>query len=171
MKHLIAFVVFIFCNCMLTPSLSALSIGRDGSSYVQDGIEWQKVCYKDSDAGFTGTLPGSPSSGISDGWAFSSSKYNGVLFEFHTELGAIYNPPETEKEFINGLYEVFGTKASISPISSPQKNVKYCAEMIFNNENKIGRVFCSENRLYWAIVDGADLSLAPFVFDSFQVTQ
>lgn len=171
MIRLITFVFFIFCNSMLIPPLSAMSIGRDGPSYIQDGIEWQHVYYKDSDAGFTGTLPGSPMSGISNGCAYSGSEYNDVIFEFHTQLGEQYNPPKKEKDFINELYEAFGTEALISSVYSTQKRVKYCADIIFNDGNKMIRVFCSKNRLYWAIIAGADLSLAPFVFESFQVTK
>ena len=171
MIRLIAFVFFIFCNSMLIPPLSALSIGRDGPSYIQDGIEWQNVYYKESDAGFTGTLPASPVSGISNGYVYCGSSYNNVFFEFQTPLEGKYHPPKTKQDFINECHEAFGAEASISYISPTQTKVKYCADIIFNDGNKIVRLFSSKNRLYWAIVEGPDLSLAPFVFDSFQVTR
>lgn len=166
-----AFVLFIFLNSALIPSLSALSIGRDGDPYIQDGIEWQKVYYNDTDAGFTGILPGSPKSGMSNGYCYSTSQYNGVFYEFHTLLGRRYNPPKTEADFISQLNEAYGTEVSITPVSPTQKKVKYCADIICNDGKKIVRIFWSQNCLYWAIVEGEDLSLAFFVFDSFQVTK
>lgn len=75
-----------------------------------------------------------------------------------------------EKDFIRELAKAF-KDASISSISPTQEKVKYCADINFNDDNKIVRAFCSINRLYWAVVEGADLSLAPLVFDSFQVTK
>lgn len=171
MLRFMALVFFICLNSTLTLPLSALSIGRDGSSYIQDEIEWQDVSYKDTDAGFTGTLPGSPRSGLIDGCAYCMSDYNGTLFQFNTEIGVTYKPPKKEKDFIRQLSEAFGDDASISSISLSQKNVKYCAELNFHDGDKIIRVYSSKNRLYFAIIEGEDLSLAPFVFDSFQITK
>lgn len=168
------FQIFIFTALLsftLTGFLSAFSIGREGSPYVENGINWQGVCYKNNDAGFIASMPGSPTSGISGGDAYSYSNYKDVDYEIHTSLSTRYTPPKKEKDFIKQVQDAFIGEATVVPVSSNQSNVKYIAEIYFNEESKIVRVYCSNNCLYWAIVDGNDLSLAFLFFDMIIITK
>ena len=166
-----AFSLLTIFSLALAGSLSALSIGRVGSSYEENGIVWQDVSYDNNDVGFVGSIPGSPKSGISSGYAFTYSRYLGVDYEINSEVNDRYTPPRKEKNFIQELEEDFGDEAKISPVPSSQGKVKYIADMHYNNGKKVVRVFCSKNCLYYAIVEGNDLSMAPSFFDSIEITK
>jgi len=155
----------------LTGYLSALSIGREGPSYVENGVEWQKVCYENIDVGFIASIPGSPTSGISGAYAFTRSNYQDVGYVINSNLNERYTPPEEEIDFIQQIKNGFEGQATVLPIASNQKTVKYIAELYFNDGSVIGRIYCSKNCLYFAIVKGKDLSLAPFFFDTIKITK
>ena len=88
-----AFSLLTIFSLALAGSLSALSIGRVGSSYEENGIVWQDVSYDNNDVGFVGSIPGSPKSGISSGYAFTYSRYLGVDYELNSEVNDRYTPP------------------------------------------------------------------------------
>jgi hypothetical protein len=155
----------------IAENLSAFSIGRDGDSYVENEIEWQNVSYSNDDVGFVASIPGSPKSGVSNGDAFTYSQYRGVDYEIHTSLNDRFAPPSSERELIQEIETAFGDKANIVLIPSNQAKVKYIAELSFNNESKIARIYWSHNSIYWAIVEGKDLSLAPQFFDTLKITK
>lgn len=170
MKNVFLFILTLIFSLLGTETLSAMSIGREGTSYFENDIEWQRVSYKDDDAGFEALIPGSPSSGISNGDVYTHSKYQNVRYEIHCRLNERYKPQKKEQNFIQKVAEAF-EEALVEPIISDQKTVKYIAEIYYNEESKIARVYCSKNCLYWAIVEGEDLSLAPIFFDSIEITK
>jgi hypothetical protein len=160
----------ILTSMYVTPLLG-MSIGREGTPYVKNGIEWQKVSYKNDDTGFTAAMPGTLGSGISNGDVFSYSHYQDVDYEINCSLNERYVLPKKEAQFMEQVSDVFESRALIIPIHSNQKKVKYIAELHFNEESRVIRIYCSKNCLYWAHVEGEDLSLAPLFFDSIEITQ
>lgn len=165
---------FIFAALLLSANLSplaAMSIGREGPSYFENEIEWQKVAYKNDDTGFTATIPGSPKSGMSNGDVYTYSNYQGVSYEINCSLNQRYIAPKKETKFMDQVKNAFENEALVEAIKPTQKKVKYIAEMRFNDSKKICRIYCSKNCLYKALVEGDDLSLAPLFFDSIQITE
>ena len=69
------------------------------------------------------------------------------------------------------MQDAFGSDVSVTSVPSTQKSVLYIAEMHFADEPKVARLFCSKNRLYWAIVEGDNLELATEFFESIQITK
>ncbi|MCH9626100.1 MAG: hypothetical protein S4CHLAM123_12910 [Chlamydiales bacterium] len=63
----------------------------------------------------------------------------------------------------------FSEEATVESISSEQSHVLYIAEIRFKSADKIVRLYCSSNQLYWAIVAGDDLMLASDFFDTIQI--
>jgi len=70
-----------------------------------------------------------------------------------------------------GYKAAFGDAVEIQPIPSNQRRVKYVVDLVWKEKNKMARVFCSSNQLYWALVEGQNLSLAPFFFETVQITK
>lgn len=171
MKNVFLFIFAALFTLASTETLSAMSIGRDGTSYFENDVEWQKVSYRNDDAGFEALIPGSPISGISNGDVYVHSKYQNVHYEIHCSLDERYKPQKKEQNFIQKVAEAFEEESTVEPIGSDQKTVKYIAEIYHNEGNKITRVYCSKNCLYWAIVEGENLSLAPLFFDSIEITK
>lgn len=171
MKNFYTFFFTAILTFMLTENLSAMSIGRDGASYFENDIEWQKVSYENDDVGFIALIPGSPKSGIAGENVFTYSKYQDVDYEIHCSLNERYIPPENEKMFIQQIENAFSNNVIISSIQSNQRKVKYIAEIYFYEKNKIARVYCSQNYLYWMLVQGKDLSIAPLFFEAIEITK
>lgn len=165
---------FVIAALLLSANLSpltAMSIGREGPSYIENEIEWQKVSYDNDDTGFTARIPGSPKSGLSGGDVYTYSNYRGVSYEINCSLNERYIAPKKENKFMNQVRNAFEKDAVVEAIKPNQKKVKYIAELRFNETNKICRIYCSKNCLYKAIVEGEDLSLAHLFFDSIQITE
>lgn len=149
----------------------SMSIGRIGELYWENNIPWQKIKYENDDSGFIASIPGTPSSGLANGFVYSGSNYQNVYYEVNTSLYQRYIPPASEKEFLRQVQEAFLNKGTVSAVNSTQKTVKYIADIHFTNECKIVRVYCSRNCLYWAIVKGENLSYAPLFFEALQITK
>jgi len=171
MKKFQMFVFTAILTFAITENLFGMSIGRDGASYLDNSIEWQEVSYKNDDAGFIASIPGSPSSGISGAMVYIYSEYQGVEYEIHSDLNDRYAPPKKERDFIKQLEEVFVCRGKVLPVASNQAKVKYIAEILHYEGNQITRVYCSKNCLYWAIVAGKDLSIAPIFFETIEITK
>lgn len=171
MKNFYLIFFAVVSTFFFSDTLSALSIGREGDPYFENGIDWQKVCYKNENSGFEAVLPGSPSSGLSGKDVFTHSNYLDVDYEIHCSYATSFIVPKTAKLFLQKIEEVFGHEAMVITLPSNQKKVKYIAEIYYNEENKVVRVFCSKNWLYWAIVQGEDLSLAPLFFESIKISK
>ncbi len=148
-----------------------MSIGKKGEPYLENNIQWQQVEYVNSDAGFLAALPGTPSSGLSNGYVFSGSHYEKDYYEINASLSQRYTPPATEREFIRQVEEAFKDEATVTPVSLKQGQVRYCADIHYTKESKKVRLFCSRNCLYWAIIEGDNLTLAPSFFNSVQITK
>lgn len=148
-----------------------MSIGKQGTSYVQNDIPWQKITYENTDSGFMAALPGTVQVGTVNGEVFGFSRHQDVVYEIHTHMSQRYAPPSTEKAFLQELEKAFSKQATIAMTRPTQKRVKYSAELHFLTESKVIQLYCSSNCLYWAIVEGKDLSLAPLFFESIQVTK
>lgn len=168
MKNLLLCLFAIFFS---QNDISALSIGRVGDAFFEEDTCWQRVVYKNDDAGFEAAIPGSPKSGLSNDTVYTYSKYQNVDYEIHCSLTERYTAPKSEANFIRQVEEAFGNDAEVTAIATNQKTVKYIAEMYFINESKIIRIYCGKNRLYWAIVEGEDLTLAPLFFESIDITK
>lgn len=149
-------------------ALFAFSIGRDGTPVTIENISWQPVKYVDSDVGFTALLPGSPSSGFASGDVYVYSIYDEVHYEINCSMGGRYSPLATEALFVNQIVAAnAGAKVTSVPVNQP--NIKYIVDIV--SEGSMVRLFCSTNQLYWAIVEGSDLSLATTFFDSIKITK
>lgn len=159
----LAFIVFTQC-------LFGMSIERIGSAYLDNGVEWQAMKYENDDSGFEVKIPGSPASGMANGDVYVYSRYQNVDYEIHCSLNGRYKPPKTEKKFMQEIENLFSKDAKITAIPSNQKKVKYIAELNFINGSKTVRIYCSKNCLYWVIVQGPDLSLAPQFYESVNIT-
>lgn len=151
--------------------LFAMSVGRDGAPYTENAVQWQPVKYEDRDTGFVAALPGEPKSGFSNGNVYAYSKFKQTSYEIHSSLNKRYQPPEEEKLFLDQIETAFSEEAQVKSISSEQSNILYIAEIHFKSADKIVRLYCSSNQLYWAIVAGDDLTLAPDFFETIQITK
>lgn len=160
---------FVLAAILCLNSLYAMSIGREGEPFFIEDIQWQHVCYKNNDAGFTATIPGEPRSGIANSDAYTHSNYKGVNYEIHCSLSKRIVPWKKYELFVQEVKNAF-EEAQVVEVVSDQPNVKYVVDVYFINTSKAIRLFCSHNCLYWAIVEGGDLSLASLFFDSIQIT-
>lgn len=91
--------------------------------------------------------------------------------EIHTSYNSRYLPPKTEKEFTQQVKEAFTESVKVISIPSNQKTIKYICELYFNDGSKVVRLICSSNNLYWCLVQGNDLTLAPLFFDTVKITK
>ncbi len=167
MKKILISIVLLFS----IQQLSAFSIGKEGQPYFENSIEWQPVKYDDDDAGFYMAFPEMPKCGLSNGDVYAYSKYKNVHYEMHTSLSGRFLPPKKEYDFMMLVNDAFAAEAEILVIPSSQKNVKYIAEIYWNKMGKVVRLYCSSNQLYWVIVEGEDLTLAPLFFDTVNITK
>lgn len=156
---------------IFSQSLTAMTIGPEGESYEENNIVWQPVQYENDDTGFSAALPGDPQSGIADGNAYCYSKYDHVHYQIHTMLNGYYQPPSNQKKFLKQIEEALGSVAIIQPVDSQLKNVEYVVDLYWFDTERVTRVFCSSNQLYWANVQGPDLTLAPLFFDKIRITK
>ncbi len=164
-------ICFIALMLVSFQTLSALSFGQDGAPYVENNIKWQPVKYENDDAGFKAAHPGSPHTGLSGGDVYTYSQYKGADYEIHTSLTKRYQPPKNEIAFMQQVENAFADEADIIAVPSSQKTVKYIAELYFKKTNKVVRIYCSSNSLYFDIVEGKDLTLFPLFFDTIQITK
>jgi len=152
-------------------SLSAFSVGRDGDPYFEEAVSWQPVKYVNHDCGYKAALPGDSRSCLANDLVYNYSEFEGTVYEIHTNLNGRYQPPKTEHEFLTQIEVAFGDIVEIQPILSNQRKVKYVVDLVWKEKNKMARLFCSSNQLYWALIEGNDLSLAPFFFETVQITK
>jgi len=165
------FSALILLGLISVQPLFAMSIGRDGAPYTENEVQWQPVKYEDRDTGFVAALPGEPRSGFSNGNVYAYSKFKQTAYEIHSSLNERYQPPKEEKLFLFDLEIAFSEEAEVELISSEQSNILYIAEIRFKSADKIARLYCSSNQLYWAIVAGDDLMLASDFFETIQITK
>ena len=168
MTKLAKFLVLAAILCCNT--LAAMSIGRDGEAFFIANDPWQGVVYENNDAGFTATIPGEPRSGIANSDAYTYSHYNGVDYEIHCSLNQRIIPWKKYHLFAQQVKDAFAD-AEVVKVVLDQPNVKYAVDVNFSNKAKAVRIICSHNCLYYAIVEGNDLSLAPLFFDSVIITK
>lgn len=169
MKSILSLIMCLFVT--FAGDLDAMSIGRDGQPFYVGDVQWQAVKFEDKEIGFTANIPGSPKSGLSNADVFSGSTYQNIYYEINTELNARYTPPKTSKEFLKQVSEAYSDEATVQMIPPAQANVKYIADVLYHSQNKLVRVLCSRNQLYYAIVEGSDLSLAHTFFNSIIITK
>ena len=155
----------------LFSQISAFEIGKKGKSFTHDNVLWQPVEYVDKDVGFKASIPGVPNSGLANEFVYSGSVYDGVTYEVHSNLKTRFAPPTKKSDFLILLKQSFPKDVEVVLIPTTKKNVLYLAEIRFSKEEKLARIYCSKNQLYWAIVQGDDFSLAPYFFDSVQITK
>ncbi|MDN3508306.1 MAG: hypothetical protein P0S94_05245 [Simkaniaceae bacterium] len=151
--------------CLMIGSLWSFSVGREGDPVKIHGHSWQKVKYDNGDAYFSAMLPGEPRSGMSGAGIYSGSNYNGTSFEINTSYGQRYTSGKTKKLFLSEVKKVFSKYGNVKLIK-PVPGSKYCAEVKYSSGKEIRQVYASPNFLYYAIVEGDDLSLASQFFKS-----
>lgn len=157
---------------LLTEPLSAYSIGKEGNPFVSDGISWQKVYFDNDETGFTAVMPGSPVSGISQGFAYCYSDFEGVKYEIKISLNQKLVVPDSAESFLNELNQLFGAHCQINLLKNQDPNVKYTVELKLNSNDKIGRFLVSHNNaLYTALVAGDNLSFAEQFLESIVITK
>jgi hypothetical protein len=149
----------------------ALSIGRNGTAYEENGISWQPVQLNDNNQGFTAALPGQPRSGISTPWYFVYSKHQMTDYEIHTSASERFLPPGSEADFLKSMENDIEENEYFVPITAAAPEVLYAAE-IYTNDKQTGEMvkiwrqyWTADNRIYYAIVEGQNLSLAPEFFN------
>ena len=158
----------IVAACM-TSSLSAFSIGREGNPVTIQGESWQKVKYDNKSSYFSAMLPGEPMSGMGNGDVYSHSEYQGTYFEIKTGMNETYTPPKTPALFLKEACGAFAKEGKVSLVKPGQSGAKYVTEIVYKTGDKILRVYASKKHLYYAMIEGKDLSLAPTFFDSIVV--
>lgn len=165
-------ILKLFMSCVTLFSachLSALSIGRNGASYPINDVLWQPVKYVDTEAGFKALLPGSPSSGMDGSDVYTYSKFNQGYYEVCTNYKSSYTPPHTAQAFLDTIMAHNSNALECTLIPSSQDKVLYIVQALFS-DGTVARFYCSHNKIYQAIFEGSDPSLAQTFFDSIKIT-
>ncbi|MCP5469225.1 MAG: hypothetical protein H7A36_01810 [Chlamydiales bacterium] len=147
----------------------AFTIGRDGEPYTFEGNEWQNCTYENGAFGFAAAFPGKPFSGIANSNAYAHSQHNGTDYEVHCSIAQSYTPPPSQQLFMQQVQAAFGKDGIVKMMSVDQSGALYVAQITFRGVNRVVRIYCSSNQLYWAIVQGDDFTLAPAFFNSIRV--
>lgn len=158
------------------PSFAAMSIGRNGSPYEENGISWQPVQFNENGQGFKAALPGQPKSGITGAWYFVYSNYEETDYEIHTSCRARSLPPSSDADFLTYMEKEIDDNEYFVPVDAALPDVLYAAEISTNNKEtgnleKIYRLYwTADKRIYYAVVSGPNLSLAPDFFKTITFT-
>lgn len=168
-RKLLAISVVLF-SLVATPAFS-MSIGRNGKPFEEKGTQWQPMQFEDQGTGVRAAFPGSPTSGISSPWYFMFSEFNSVGYEIHTAMSKSLKFPKSKKDFEKELQKELTKNDSYTVLKLSDPNVLFAADI--KNEKgapaKMVRIFyTSDLRIYYAIVEGPDLSLAPDFFNKIQ---
>jgi hypothetical protein len=165
------FLMLLTFSVATTQSFAAMSIGRNGSPYVENGISWQPVQFTENNQGFTAAVPGQPKSGITTPWYFVYSNYEKTDYEIHTSANERFLPPSSDADFLTTMEKLIDANEYFIPVEAAFPEVLYAAEVSTNDQEtgdlvKIWRLYwTADNRMYYAVVDGPDLSLAPEFFN------
>ncbi|WP_068467857.1 hypothetical protein [Candidatus Protochlamydia phocaeensis] len=155
-------------------SLSAMSMGRSGESFVAGDTLWQPVQYEDERNQLVALIPGEPSCGICNGLSFIYSFYREVNYEIHLKPSVSFVLPETVQEFVDCFREI--PNAQIYVLEPAQPTVRYMLEIHLFDQAKttlkaLCRLYATNNTIYSAIVEGEDFSLAYEFFNSIKIEQ
>lgn len=177
-------IIFLFCLSLfivfVTPLLS-LSIGRDGESYVDNGVLWQPVKFKNGKIEFKAVFPGEPhaiiraSNGIT--WHAIHSEYGLSEYQFHTDPNIFCKIPKNKNVFLEEITTFFQGSEVITLVDVSDKNIVNAAEISTFEEGtsnliKILRIYITKNgRTYYAFIEGKDFTLATEFFNSFQFSE
>ncbi|MFQ5729141.1 MAG: hypothetical protein ACE5GN_02120 [Waddliaceae bacterium] len=144
--------------------LSAITVGVEGQPFTQDGIQWQPVYIQDDDTDLQAALPGKPTTGMSKGWLWVASQFQGSIYEIKTPVWG-YVPPATLDELLNQVQPLLPEGTSISTLESTQPAVKFVLECHIQQGGppRILRIYTTETRFYIALVqDGSFAFSDPF---------
>lgn len=164
------FVISVVLFSFVASAAFAMSIGRDGPSFEENGIMWQPVKYEDGKSGFKAAFPGEPTSGISSPWNYIFSAYGTSHYEIHFHMQDRVKTPKNEKTFLKHIEESMSETDVLTPLDISSKFVIYAAEVTSYDSSKnlvkMYRVYLGkDNVLYFAIIEGQDFSLAAEFFN------
>ena len=151
--------------------LSAMSVGREGTPYMQDGIQWQPVYIKDDNGELNAALPGDPHSGFSDGWFWVASEYNGGIYDIKTP-GAKFTPPKTLEVLLAQAQYLLPAGTTINVLESIQPAVRFVLECLIQEDGeapRILRIYTTDKLLFVAAVQDEDLTLSEAFFKTINV--
>lgn len=160
-------IFFLFFSAISVPSF-AMTIGRDGDPYEENGVLWQPVKFEENNRGFKAEFPGKPMSGISTPWYYISSSFGLSEYEIHTHMSDRYELPKNETQFNDILLTLVENNEMYTILKPSNHAVRYEAEVLTRdlntgNHTKIWRLYwTSDERVYIAIVEGDISSSAQF---------
>lgn len=172
---------FLFCLSLFILSVSpifSLFMGRDGESYLDNGVLWQPVKFEDGKTEFKALFPGEPRSVINskngETWYAIYSVYGSGNYQFHTDPSIRFEIPKNKKAFEAEMKTILDKSEVLTLLDISDKKIVYAAEFSTYEEGtsnliKIFRLYLTKDgRAFYAFIEGSDFTLATDFFNSFQ---
>lgn len=170
-KYKICFLSFLVAG-VLYHSLFASEMK---SLFLHDSlaeINWHPIVYKDEYRSFRAKFPGSLEETIkNERLCFFHSACEDVRYAIFFKPDIDFSPPATLEEFLERFNHL--DNAQVIALKPEQPLVIYLLQVHLFNEmdgavRSILRVYATENTLYFAMVDGGDLSFSGDFFHSLE---
>lgn len=164
------FFSFVLSNVLYYP----ISATEAMSPLIPDSFEnikWYSVAYEDSNRSFIAKLPGNPEEIIkNEQLCFFHSTHREVHYGIYFNPTILFEPPATVEEFIDRYKHL--ENSQIIALKPKQPHLLYLLQINMMNSDGIRavfRVYATETTLYYAMVDGHDLTFAGDFFQSIKI--
>lgn len=167
------FLSSLMVTSVLLNPISASQIKSELIPNFIESIKWHAVAYEDGNRRINAKLPGKPEEIIKNGdLCLFHSTHCDVHYLFYFRPAFLFHPPATLEEFIERFSYL--ENAQIMALSPKQPHLRYLLQIHMINTpgmEAILRVYATENTLYFAMVEGGDLSFAGDFFRSIQIDE